>query len=62
MSLAKTKDYTYMVTNDFKVQYGSSFILHISYSTWSSLVPNEMTTQVIDWVKSILDYLIYILI
>ena len=51
MSLAKKKDYTYMVTNDFKVPYGSSFILHISYSTWCSLTLNEMTNHMIDWVK-----------
>ena len=55
MSLVRIKDYTYIVFNDEKVPQESSYIVHISYSTWSSLAPNGLATQPINWVKSILN-------
>ena len=61
MSLVRMMDYMYMVINDGKVSW-SSDILQISYSTWCSLALIKLATQPIDWVKLILNQLIYMLI
>ena len=45
----------YMVTNDDKVSHMSSHILPIPYITWYNLAPNRLVTQLVDWVKFILN-------
>ena len=55
------KDYTYTVIDANKVPYGSSYILRIFSSTWCGLATSGMIAQHIDWVKLILNELIYML-
>ena len=42
------KDCIYMVIDKGKVLYESSYIVHTSLMTWSSLAPNGLTTEPID--------------
>ena len=62
MSLMRIKDYIYMVIDDDKVPYESSYALHISYNIWCSLTPNGLTTRPVDRVKSIFNSLLFKLI
>ena len=45
------KNYIFMVIDNGKIPYKSSYTLHIFKGMWSSLAPNGLATQLIDWVK-----------
>ena len=36
------EDYIYMITNDGKVPYESSHMLHVSKNMWYSMAPNRL--------------------
>ena len=55
-------DRTYIIIDDNKVLNGSSYTLYILKITLFSLALNELATRLINCVKSIHDYLIYMLI
>ena len=56
------KNYVYSVIDDNKVSWMSFHIFHIFENPWYNLAPNELVNQPIDWVRSIINELIYMLI
>ena len=55
MSLMRINDYTYIIIDDDMVLYRIAYKLYIFQSMWCNLTMNGLTTQLVNYVQSILD-------